>query len=132
MTKSRWFVTLGAVSGALAVIAGAFGAHGLADVAERDALEVFRTASDYQLVHSLVLCLIGVWLDSPNASASGRRWLRWAGWSMFVGIIVFSGSLYVLALLGGSASAWVGPLTPIGGLCFVVGWLALAGGATRS
>jgi uncharacterized membrane protein YgdD (TMEM256/DUF423 family) len=137
MTQSRWFVALGAVSGALAVLAGAFGAHGLADILERDALSAFRTASDYQLVHSLVLCLIGVWLDSPNGSASGRssghRWLRWAGWSMLVGIIGFSGSLYLLTLLGGASGlGWVGLLTPIGGLCLVVGWLALACAATRT
>ena len=132
MTQSRWFVTLGAVSGAVAVVAGAFGAHGLTNILERDALGVFRTASNYQLIHSLVLCLIGVWLDSPSGSASGRRWLRWAGWLMLIGIIGFSGSLYLLALLGGSGMGWVGPLTPIGGLCFVVGWLTLAGAATRT
>jgi uncharacterized membrane protein YgdD (TMEM256/DUF423 family) len=142
MTQSRWFVTLGAISGAVAVIAGAFGAHGLADILGRDALGVFRTASNYQLIHSLALCLIGVWLDSPTGSASGRssggKWLRWAGWSMLIGIIGFSGSLYMLALSGagsggaGNGPGWVGPLTPIGGLCFVVGWLALAGAATRT
>ncbi|TDJ42027.1 MAG: DUF423 domain-containing protein [Gammaproteobacteria bacterium] len=132
MTQGRWFVTLGAVSGALAVIAGASGAHGLSDIIERDSLQVFRTASNYQLIHSLVLCLIGVWLDVPNGSASGRLWLRWAGWLVLIGIIGFSGSLYLLAFLGGgSGTGWVGPLTPIGGLCLIVGWLALARAATR-
>ncbi len=133
MTHSRWFVTLGAVSGALAVIAGAYGAHGLSEIIQRDALGVFRTASDYHLIHSLALCVVGLWLDSPNTSASTSRWLGWAGWSMALGIVGFSGSLYLLAFLGGgSGSGWVGPLTPIGGLCFIVGWLALARAATRT
>lgn len=132
MTHGRWFVTLGALSGAVAVIAGAYGAHGLSEILERDALQVFRTAGDYHLIHSLALCVIGVWLGLPNGSTSTRNWLRAAGWSMLLGIVGFSGSLYLLAFLGeGSAAQWVGPITPIGGLCFIVGWLAMAGAATR-
>ena len=126
----------------MAVIAGAFGAHGLADVVDGDGLQAFRTASSYHLIHSLALCLIGVWLDLLNRSASGAgsggnsgsRWLPWAGWSMLLGIICFSGSLYLLVLFSGSGPEWLGPVmgpvTPIGGMCFSVGWLALARAAT--
>ena len=134
MTQGRWFVTLGAISAALAVIAGAAGAHGLTDVLERDALQAFRSASNYHLIHSLALCVIGVWLDLRNdtsGSAPRSRWLRWAGWSMLLGIVGFSGSLYLLTLGAGSTPGWVGPITPIGGLCLIVGWLAWAGAATR-
>jgi uncharacterized membrane protein YgdD (TMEM256/DUF423 family) len=120
----------------VAVIAGAFGAHSLADVVDGDGLQAFRTASNYQLVHSLALCLIGVWLEGGH---SGSRWLRWAGWSMLLGIVCFSGSLYLLVLLNGTGPGstgpeWmgpiVGPVTPIGGMCFIAGWLALARAAT--
>ncbi len=104
----------------MAVIAGAFGAHGLADVVDADGLQAFRTASNYHLVHSLALCLIGVWLDLLNRSASEGgsgsysgdssecKWLRWAGWSMLLGIICFSGSLYLLVLFSGSGPGWLG------------------------
>ena len=126
----------------MAVIAGAFGAHALAGVVDAAGLQAFRTASSYQLVHSLALCLIGVWLDLLNRSASGGspgsnpggKWLRWAGWSMLLGIVCFSGSLYLLVLLNGGGPEWlgpvVGPVTPIGGMCFIVGWLAMARAAT--
>lgn len=117
--SGRTWIGLGAVSGALAVAAGAFGAHALPsfDYPER-AVQVFETASRYQMYHALGLVLVGLWdLDRP------RRPLTVAGWMFGLGTVLFSGSLYALVLLD---RRWLGMITPIGGLSFIAGWLALA------
>ena len=123
MTAERLFVALGAVSGFIAVGAGAFGAHALRARLPPDLLTVFETASRYQMYHALALIAAG-WVAArwPGALA------HWAGWLFVAGTIVFSGTLYTLAFTG---IRWLGAVTPLGGLCFLAGWLCLALAAAR-
>jgi uncharacterized membrane protein YgdD (TMEM256/DUF423 family) len=107
-------IALGAVNAALAVAAGAFGAHGLKGRLDEDALSVFETAARYHLIHALALVLCGI---------IATRGATTAGWILQAGIVVFSGSLYALALTGVKG---LGAITPIGGLAFLVGWGYLA------
>lgn len=112
-------VALGALNGALAVAAGAFGAHGLRARLEPRALEVFETAARYHMFHALAMILAG---------AIAVRGAATAGWIFQAGIVVFSGSLYALALTGVKG---LGAITPLGGLAFLVGWGWLAWAAWR-
>jgi uncharacterized membrane protein YgdD (TMEM256/DUF423 family) len=111
-------VALGAVNAALAVAAGAFATHGLRDRLETRALEIFETAARYHMYHALAMILTGV--------IAGRACA--AGWIFQAGIVVFSGSLYALALTDVKV---LGAITPIGGLAFLAGWLWLAWVAWR-
>ncbi len=109
----KTFAFLGAVNAFLAVAAGAFGAHGLKQRLDADALAVYEVAARYHMYHALGLFVIA-WLvarQAPYATA--------AGWCMFGGIVVFSGSLYLLSTTG---TKWLGAVTPIGGLGFLLGW----------
>jgi uncharacterized membrane protein YgdD (TMEM256/DUF423 family) len=120
----RTFAALGAMLAGLAVAAGAFGAHGLRDRLAPDMLAVFETAARYQMYHALALIAVAwVTVRWPDGSAS------LAGWLFVAGIVVFSGSLYVLALSG---VRWLGAITPLGGVCFLVGWAVLAWSIWRS
>lgn len=102
----------------IGVAAGAFGAHALRDVLAPENLEVYDTAARYQLVHALALVFTGVAAQQwPN-----RRW-KLVGWLFASGILVFSGSLYALSMSG---IGWLGAITPIGGLCFLGGWVTAA------
>lgn len=116
----RVMLVLAALCGAAGVALGAFGAHALRPVlAELNTLDTWRTASLYHLLHSVVLlCLALAW---PRA--------RLGFWLVFSGIVLFSGSLYAFSLTGERAFT---PLTPVGGLCLLGGWLALAVSAGRS
>jgi len=108
----------GAVVGFLGVAAGAFGAHALRTRITPDMLDIYETAVRYQMYHALALLLAGFMafrLYSPALTAAGLLF--------FAGIIIFSGSLYLLALTG---ARWWGAVTPIGGLAFLAGWLSLA------
>jgi uncharacterized membrane protein YgdD (TMEM256/DUF423 family) len=109
---------LGALSGLVAVLAGAFGAHALRGRLSPDLLQVFETSARYQMFHALAL--IGVWLARPRARPTP---LATAGALFLAGTALFSGSLYALALTG--VGAW-GAVTPFGGACFLAGWVALA------
>lgn len=115
----RTFLLVGAVAGFLAVGIGAFGAHWLRSRLSSEMLAVFETGVRYHMYHTLAILL--------TAAAIGRlgdaRLLGIAGWSFTVGILLFSGSLYVLALSGVST---FGAITPLGGLAFLAGWGALA------
>ncbi len=114
----RCWMVLGSLAGFLGVAAGAFGAHGLKSKLSPDLLEVFETAARYQMVHAVALLAVGLLhARSPSRSAS------LAGWGFLGGIVLFSGSLYALALTG--VRSW-GAVTPFGGALFLVGWLALA------
>lgn len=118
----RWFLVTAGGAGAAGVLLGAFGAHALRDTLTPELLEVWNTAVQYHLWHALALLGVGVLLlRQPHA-----RWLVAAGWAFAAGILVFSGSLYLLALTGSSA---FGAITPVGGLTLVAGWLMLAAGA---
>jgi len=114
-------MTFGALSAATSVVLGAFGAHALKGKLTGASLATFETAVHYQMTHSLGLLLVGVLMLVLGVKPP---WLT-AAWSFAAGILLFSGSLYGLALLGWR---WLGPVTPIGGALFIVGWLALAYG----
>lgn len=124
MNPLKHFVFLGAVNGFLAVAFGAFAAHGLKDVLSNGLLEVFQTGVEYQAMHALALLVVG----ALGAHASHTGALRWAGWAFATGILLFSGSLYLLAL---TDARWLGAVTPFGGSAFLLGWGALAW-STRS
>jgi len=120
----RTFLSLGALSAALAVAAGAFGAHALKARLPPDLLAVFDTGARYHLFHALGL--IGVaWAASRFPGAA----VTWAGWLLVAGTVLFSGSLYALALTGVRA---LGAITPLGGVAFIAGWLCLAWAAWRA
>lgn len=112
----RKFLEIGALLALVGVAAGAFGAHWLRERVGADMLEVFRTGALYQLIHALALVALGTSGDRLGA------WGRGAGWLFVVGILLFSGSLYALALSG--TRLW-GAVTPLGGVCFLAGWFAL-------
>lgn len=113
------FLLLSAISALLAVAIGAFGAHALKAVLTSDMLAVYKTAVTYQMWHALGLSIIAL-LRQQNPS---ERIIVYAGWLMFAGIILFSGSLYILSLTG---VKWLGMITPIGGLCFLSAWLLVS------
>ena len=119
---ARWFAT-GAWMGALGVALGAFGAHGLKERVSADMVAVWETGARYHVLHALALLATGWACERwPGAYASG------AGWLFLAGIALFSGSLYALALTGVRT---LGAITPIGGACFIAGWICLAIAATR-
>ncbi|HEX5749373.1 MAG TPA: DUF423 domain-containing protein [Archangium sp.] len=119
----RQWLILGAASAFLSVAAGAFGAHALRARLTPDLLTLFETGARYHMYHSLGLIAIGLLMQvRPSPLLNG------AGWAMTVGILLFSGSLYALALSGVRA---LGAITPLGGLGFLAGWLLLALAAWR-
>jgi uncharacterized membrane protein YgdD (TMEM256/DUF423 family) len=117
----RVFLSLGAVSALIAVAVGAFGAHALRDRLSVDMLGTWQTAAAYQMYHALALVTVGIVLG--RFSVDGAVWLTVAGWSFLAGTLLFSGSLYALALSG---TTWLGAITPLGGVAFLLGWGALA------
>lgn len=121
---AQLFGCAAALFGALGVILGAFGAHALRNSFTPRALETWHTAVNYQMIHALAL--LAVFLLMRHAMASGMEVstsLKIAGWAFLVGVLLFSGSLYALSF---GAPAFFGPITPLGGVSFIVGWLALA------
>ncbi len=119
----RIFLALGALSAAISVAAGAFGAHALKARLPPDLLAIFETGARYEMYHA-----IGLALAAWAASRSGGAAASWAGWLFVVGTVLFSGSLYALALSGIRA---LGAVTPFGGVAFIAGWIALALAALR-
>ncbi len=107
-----------AFAGALGVALGAFGAHGLRGSIEPRLMETFQTAVQYQMIHALALLLLVLTTKLLGESLS----FEISVYAFIAGIILFSGSLYGLVL---TEMRWLGPVTPLGGLCFIVGWLAL-------
>ena len=116
---AKLFITLASLSGMLAVVFGAFGAHALRGKLDDQALKVFETAVQYHFYHTFALLVVGVIaLNQPQTML-----LKSSGWLFFIGILVFSGSLYLLSLTG---VRWLGAITPLGGLAFIAGWACLA------
>jgi len=124
MTSSRAFLTSGAISAFIGVAAGAFGAHALRARVEPDLLQVFETGARYQMYHAFGL-FVCAWVLASGPSV----WAARAGWAFAVGTVLFSGSLYLLALTG---IRGLGAVTPFGGLAFLAGWLMLAWSARPS
>ena len=113
------FIQIAAIVGATAVGVGAFGAHGLEPILESNGrLETFETAVKYHFYHALAMLAVAVWYHFQPE----RKILMKAMWSFLIGILIFSGSLYVLSLTG---ITWLGAITPLGGVAFIVGWLFL-------
>jgi uncharacterized membrane protein YgdD (TMEM256/DUF423 family) len=114
----RTFLLIGSILGLLGVVFGAFGAHALRSRLSPEMLVVFETAVRYQMYHTFAILIV--------AAAIGRigdaSWLVMAGWFFFAGILLFSGSLYALALSG---VGMLGAVTPVGGLLFLIGWACL-------
>jgi len=115
----KLFLILGSINAAAAVSMGAFGAHSLKTKISEHMLSVFQTAVQYHFYHSLGLIIIGV----LTISIKPEKYLGIAGWMMFFGIILFSGSLYILST---TATRWVGIITPFGGIAFIASWVFIA------
>ena len=119
----RLFFTLGSVLAALAVALGAFGAHALRATLTADDLATFEVGVRYQMYHALGLFAVAWATTRWEATTVGM-----AGWAFVVDILLFSGSLYALVLTG---QRWMGAITPLGGIAFIVGWGLLAWTAVR-
>jgi uncharacterized membrane protein YgdD (TMEM256/DUF423 family) len=115
----RLFAVIGAIMGGLSVAAGAFGAHALKTRLSAEHLDIWKTAAQYQMYHAFAL--LACQRDTTATKA--------AGWVFVVGIALFSGSLYALALTGRRG---LGAITPIGGVCFLAGWVLLAIGLLKT
>ena len=117
--NAKQILQLAGISGALAVGLGAFGAHSLeALLIQNGRLDTFQTAVNYHFYHTLALLGIGI-LAKVKPDWKG---ISFAAWSMVLGILIFSGSLYVLSLTG---ITWLGAITPLGGLAFILGWSSI-------
>jgi len=123
------FLITGALLGAVAVALGAFGAHGLKKIVPEETVITFQTGVQYQMYHALALLLTGVLSERfPSKLTS------YAGWFFIFGILLFSGSLYLLALLKATETVGlskIGLITPFGGISFIVGWLCLFASIVR-
>jgi uncharacterized membrane protein YgdD (TMEM256/DUF423 family) len=120
---ARGWLATGAVAAALGVAAGAFGAHGLRARVDPELLAAYEVGVRYHMYHALGLLAVA-WVADRWAG----RWAGAAGWLFVGGIVIFSGSLYLLVLTG---ERWLGAVTPIGGIALMLGWLALALAAIR-
>ncbi len=114
---AKFFLLSGALNALLAIMLGAFGAHALREQLQERMLEVFHTASQYHFYHALGLMIIGMLVLQLQPSP----WFKWSGWLMLAGILLFSGSLYLLAV---SRIGWLGIVTPFGGTAFILAWLS--------
>lgn len=115
---AKIFLLLGAFSGLISVALGAFGAHALRGILEANQrIDTFELASRYQFYHSLALLAVGL-----VALQVQSKWLAYSGYGFLVGMLIFSGSLYILALTN---LRWLGAITPIGGVALIAGWLFL-------
>lgn len=115
----RVWMTVGAVMTMLSVAIGAFGAHMLKEKIGADAIAVYETGVQYHMIHALALLIVGLTAGQLGVSSK----LKWAARLLFIGIIVFSGSLYVLSITGIKV---LGAITPLGGVAFIAGWLLFA------
>lgn len=122
-----FFIIAGAVNAAIAVMLGAFGAHALEDKLSDKYLAIWETAVQYQMFHAIGLLVIGVLASSALFGDSTQ--LKWSGYLILGGIIIFSGSLYALS---SSGIGVLGAITPIGGVLFIVGWIMLIIAAVKN
>lgn len=111
----RVFLFLGALNGFIAVALGAFGAHGLEDTLSEDKIDIWEKAVQYEMYHTMALLAVGLLTAKVK-----RVSLGWAGWLFFIGIVLFSGSLYTYALSGVTFFALI---TPFGGVAFLIAWV---------
>jgi uncharacterized membrane protein YgdD (TMEM256/DUF423 family) len=126
---NKTFLVAGSLLGALAVVLGAFAAHGLKQVADAETVAVFQTGVQYQMYHSLALLATDIIFERFS-----NKWIRWAGNFYMIGIILFSGSLYLLTALktiGQTGLKGIGIITPFGGIFFILGWMFLFAGIIK-
>jgi len=115
---SHRYIAVGASFAGLAVIAGAFGAHALKDTLNSTMLNTYHTAVDYMFLHAIGIILLGILKQQTSKPCHTKVFI-----AFITGIVLFSGSLFVLSLSG---IKWLGAITPFGGMCFIIGWLLLA------
>lgn len=119
----KGFIKTAAIFGLLSVVLGAFAAHSLKEMISDYAVNIFETGVRYQFYHVFALLAVGIiYKEFPN------KFIKWSGIFFISGIILFSGSLYFLTYVKGTVMPgykWIGPITPIGGLLFILGWLFL-------
>ena len=131
--SARFYLFVSAISGLLSIALGAFGAHGLKKVVSPEMLAAYQTGVQYQFIHTLALLALGIlMLMSVSklvvSKAAVLSKLKWSANLMIAGILLFSGSLYTMTFMSvaGGFPAWLGPITPIGGLAFIMAWACLA------
>lgn len=117
---TKFFISIAAIMAGLSVASGAFASHALKARLSQRALEIFETGSKYQMYHALALLIVGLLLSCSDEAST---LLNTASWAFIIGIVLFSGSLYALSL---SNIKWLGAITPLGGVAFLVGWGCLA------
>jgi uncharacterized membrane protein YgdD (TMEM256/DUF423 family) len=122
---AKFYLVLGSINALLVILIGAFGAHGLKAKLTVENMAIYQTAVQYHFYHAVGLVLIGLIAWHIPTSP----YLRWSAWLMIMGIILFSGSLYVLSITN---IRWLGAITPIGGTAFIFAWLVLALGIIKS
>ncbi len=120
-------IAVGSVFAGLGVVLGAFGAHGLRDRLSPEMLEIYQTGVQYQFYHALGLILLGLFIAQRGQEVPAAA--GYAGWAFLVGILIFSGSLYLLVL---TDTRWLGAITPIGGVAFILGWVFFAWAAFQN
>ena len=123
------FIRVAAIVGAISVALGAFAAHKLKAIVSADVLQIFETAVKYQFYHVFALMAVGILYKEY-----GGKWLQWSGYLFILGIILFSGSLYILCIAKHfypADKSWIGAITPLGGVAFIAAWVLLAIGCTN-
>jgi uncharacterized membrane protein YgdD (TMEM256/DUF423 family) len=128
MFSAHFYLLVSAISGLFGVILGAFGAHGLKKVVTSDMLAAYQTGVQYQFIHSLALLALAILMLTLTSKHAVMGKLRWSANLMIVGMLLFSGSLYTMTFMSvsGGFPAWLGLITPMGGLTFILAWALLA------
>ena len=130
MPTAQLFIAMASISGFLTVVFGAFGAHGLKNRLAPDLMAVWHTAVQYQFWHTLALLGLGMLLSQGSSLQNFQsKYLVISGWLFAAGIVIFSGSLYVLCLSG---VRWLGAITPVGGTLWLAAWACLCYSAFKS
>ena len=136
--SARFYLLVSAISGLLSVILGAFGAHGLKKIVSPEMLTAYQTGVQYQFIHTLALLALAILMLTTEAKPTVtaikvKNTLKWSANLMIAGILLFSGSLYTMTFMSvtGGFPTWLGPITPIGGLTFIMAWIFLAVAALK-
>jgi uncharacterized membrane protein YgdD (TMEM256/DUF423 family) len=133
MFSARFYLLVSAISSLLSVLLGAFGAHGLKNVLDPGMLASYQTAVQYQFLHSLGLLALAILILTLVAKPEVINRLKWSANLMIIGVLLFSGSLYTMTFMSVFAGfpAWLGPITPMGGLTLILAWALLAAAALK-
>ncbi|MFT4766440.1 MAG: uncharacterized membrane protein YgdD (TMEM256/DUF423 family) [Oleispira sp.] len=133
MFSARFYLLVSAISSLLSVLLGAFGAHGLKNVLDPGMLASYQTAVQYQFLHSLGLLALAILILTLAAKPEVINRLKWSANLMIIGVLLFSGSLYTMTFMSVFAGfpAWLGPITPMGGLTLILAWALLAAAALK-